>query len=35
VDHLAFLILAPYVGPRPAVEAIEVAGAKRKRLTVS
>ena len=35
VDHLTFLILAPYVGPRPAVEAIEVSSAKRKRLAVS
>lgn len=35
VDHLTFLILAPYIGPRPAVEAIEAAGSKRKRLKVS
>jgi AcrR family transcriptional regulator len=35
VDHLTFLILAPYIGPRPAVEAIELAGARRKRLKVS
>ena len=35
VDHLTFLILAPYVGPRPAVEAIESAGSRRKRLKVS
>jgi AcrR family transcriptional regulator len=35
VDHLTFLILAPYIGPRPAVEAIESAGARRKRLKVS
>jgi AcrR family transcriptional regulator len=34
VDHLTFLILAPYIGPRPAVEAIETAGLKRKRLKV-
>jgi AcrR family transcriptional regulator len=32
VDHLAFLILAPYVGPRPAVDAIEAAAFRRKRL---
>jgi AcrR family transcriptional regulator len=35
VDHLTFLILAPYVGPRAAAEAIEVVGARRKRLKVS
>ncbi len=35
VDHLTFLILAPYIGPRPAVEAIEAAGYRRKRLSVS
>ena len=35
VDHLTFLILAPYVGPRPAVEAIEVSSTKRKRVAVS
>jgi AcrR family transcriptional regulator len=35
VDHLTFLILAPYIGPRPAVDAIESAGSKRKRLKVS
>jgi AcrR family transcriptional regulator len=34
VDHLTFLILAPYLGPRAAVDAIE-AGARRKRLKVS
>jgi hypothetical protein len=35
VDHLTFLILAPYIGPRPAVESIESASARRKRLKVS
>jgi hypothetical protein len=25
VDHLAFLVLAPYLGPKPAIEAIERA----------
>ncbi len=35
VDHLAFLILAPYVGPRQAVDAIETAGARRVRVKVS
>jgi AcrR family transcriptional regulator len=35
VDHLTFLILAPYIAPRPAVEAIELASARRKRLKVS
>jgi hypothetical protein len=25
VDHLAFLVLAPYLGPKPAIEAIESA----------
>jgi AcrR family transcriptional regulator len=35
VDHLTFLILAPYIGPRPAVEAIELAGVRRKHLKVS
>jgi AcrR family transcriptional regulator len=35
VDHLTFLILAPYIGPRPAVEAIETAGFTRKQLKVS
>ncbi|MGH2912705.1 MAG: TetR/AcrR family transcriptional regulator [Solirubrobacteraceae bacterium] len=35
VDHLSFLILAPYIGPRAAVEAIESAGSKRKQLTTS
>jgi AcrR family transcriptional regulator len=34
VDHLTFLILAPYIGPRPAVEAIEGAGPRRKQLKV-
>ncbi len=24
-DHLAFLVLAPYLGPKPAIEAIERA----------
>jgi AcrR family transcriptional regulator len=35
VDHLSFLILAPYVGPRAAVEAIETAGSKRKQFATS
>jgi AcrR family transcriptional regulator len=35
VDHLSFLILAPYIGPRAAVEAIETAGSKRKQLATS
>ncbi len=35
VDHLTFLILAPYVGPRTAVEWIETVGSRRKRLKVS
>jgi AcrR family transcriptional regulator len=35
VDHLTFLILAPYIGPRPAVEAIEGAASRRKHLKVS
>lgn len=35
VDHLAFLVLAPYVGSRRAVEAIEAAGVGRRQLTVS
>jgi AcrR family transcriptional regulator len=35
VDHLSFLILAPYIGPRAAVEAIETAGSKRKQLAAS
>jgi AcrR family transcriptional regulator len=35
VDHLSFLILAPYIGPRAAVEAIEVSGSKRKQLAAS
>jgi AcrR family transcriptional regulator len=34
VDHLTFLILAPYVGPRRAVETIE-KGSGRKRLAIS
>jgi hypothetical protein len=25
VDHLAFVVLAPYLGPKPAIEAIERA----------
>jgi len=25
VDHLAFIVLAPYVGPRAAIEAIAAA----------
>ncbi len=35
VDHLSFLILAPYIGPRNAVDAIEAAGSRRGRLKVS
>jgi AcrR family transcriptional regulator len=35
VDHLSFLILAPYIGPRAAVEAVEMAGSKRKQLATS
>lgn len=35
VDHLTFLILAPYIGPRPAVEAIEMCTGRRGRLAVS
>ena len=35
MDHLTFLIVAPYVGPRPAVEAIEAAASRRKQLNVS
>jgi AcrR family transcriptional regulator len=35
VDHLTFLILAPFIGPRNAVESIEAAGSRRKRLQVS
>lgn len=35
VDHLAFLILAPYVGSRRAVEAIEAAGVGRRQLAAS
>ncbi len=35
VDHLTFLILAPYIGPRPAVEAIEMCTSRRGRLEVS
>ncbi|HEY2632773.1 MAG TPA: TetR/AcrR family transcriptional regulator [Solirubrobacteraceae bacterium] len=35
VDHLAFLILAPYIGPRAAVESIEVSGSRRKQLAAS
>jgi AcrR family transcriptional regulator len=35
VDHLAFLILAPYVGPRSAIDAIEAASFRRKQLKVS
>jgi AcrR family transcriptional regulator len=35
VDHLAFLILAPYIGPRRAVESIEAAGAGRRQLAAS
>jgi AcrR family transcriptional regulator len=35
VDHLSFLILAPYIGPRAAVEAIEASGSKRRQLAAS
>lgn len=35
VDHLSFLILAPYIGARNAVDAIEAAGSRRGRLKVS
>jgi AcrR family transcriptional regulator len=35
VDHLTFLILAPYIGPRNAVEEIEASGTRRKQLQVS
>jgi AcrR family transcriptional regulator len=35
VDHLAFLILAPYIGARSAVEAIESASVDRRHLTAS
>ncbi len=35
VDHLTFFILAPYLGPRPAVEAIAASSMKRKRLALS
>ncbi len=35
VDHLAFLILAPYIGARSAVEAIEAASLDRRQLTPS
>jgi AcrR family transcriptional regulator len=35
VDHLTFLILAPFLGPRPAVEAIETMSSRRKQLKVS
>jgi AcrR family transcriptional regulator len=34
VDHLAFLVMAPYTGPRAAVEAIELAHTSRRRLAV-
>jgi AcrR family transcriptional regulator len=32
VDHLAFLVLAPYIGPRRAVESIETVGLGRRQL---
>ncbi|MGH2835104.1 MAG: TetR/AcrR family transcriptional regulator [Solirubrobacteraceae bacterium] len=35
VDHLTFLILAPYIGSRRAVESIEVASAGRRQLAAS
>jgi AcrR family transcriptional regulator len=35
VDHLTYLILAPYVGPRVAVEAIEAAHLGARQLPVS
>lgn len=35
VDHLAFLVLAPYIGPRRAVESIEAAGLGRRQLAAS
>jgi AcrR family transcriptional regulator len=35
VDHLSFLILAPYIGPRAAVEAIEAASLGRRQLAAS
>ncbi len=35
VDHLAFLILAPYIGARSAVEAIETASLERRQLAAS
>jgi AcrR family transcriptional regulator len=35
VDHLTFLILAPYIGPRPAVDLIETVSARRNQLKVS
>ena len=35
VDHLTFLILAPYIGSRRAVESIEAAGAGRRQLAAS
>jgi hypothetical protein len=31
VDHLAFLVLAPYLGPKPALEAIESAKQRPRR----
>jgi AcrR family transcriptional regulator len=34
VDHLTYLILAPYVGPRAAVEAIEAAHGGKRQLPV-
>jgi AcrR family transcriptional regulator len=35
VDHIAFLILAPYIGPRRAVESIEAACVGRRQLATS
>jgi AcrR family transcriptional regulator len=35
VDHLAFLVLAPYLGPKPALEAIESAKRPPRRRLVS
>lgn len=35
VDHLTFLVLAPYIGARAAVESVEAASAGRRQLTAS
>lgn len=35
VDHLSFLILAPYIGPRRAVESIEAMSLGRRQLAAS